>query len=253
MAWSAFEADYALLRDRIAAVVAGFEDFNARLAAEAAGFVLRHPPRDERRFPTATGRAQLTVNPLEVLRVPPGRLLLQTMRSHDQYNTTIYGLNDRYRGIKADRRVVLVHPDDLAERGLEDGTVVDIVSEWHDGERRIERFRAVAYPTARGCVAAYYAETNPLVPLDHHAEGSAHPRPSRSSCGSSRQSRKCRPACATALIGAFDPRRSRGHYPPPRAVGSILGPNVPGISLLEPNREAARLRGSAALVGSFGI
>jgi len=175
MPWSAFEADYDRLRDRIAQVVAGFEDFNARLAERASGFVLPHPPRDERRFPTATGRARLTVNPLEPLRVPPGRLLLQTMRSHDQYNTTVYGLNDRYRGIKAGRRVVLVHADDLAERGLADGDLVDIVSEWTDGERRVERFRATAYPTARGCAAAYYPETNPLVPLGAHAEGSRTP------------------------------------------------------------------------------
>ena len=175
MPWRAFEADYGLLRDRIGQVVAGFEDFNARLAADSDGFVLPHPPRDARRFPTATGRARLTVNRLEVLRVPAGRLLLQTMRSHDQYNTTIYGLNDRYRGIKAGRRVVLVHPDDLAERGLQDGDVVDVVGEWHDGERRVARFRAVAYPTARGCAAAYYPETNALVPLDHLAEGSRTP------------------------------------------------------------------------------
>jgi molybdopterin-dependent oxidoreductase alpha subunit len=175
MPWSAFEADYRLLRDRIGEVVAGFEDFNARLAASATGFFLPHPPRDERRFPTATGRARLTANPLVLPHVPPGRLLLQTMRSHDQYNTTVYGLNDRYRGIKAGRRVVLVHPDDLAERGLSDGDLVDIVGEWHDGERRVERYRATAYPTARGCAAAYYPETNPLVPLDHHADGSRTP------------------------------------------------------------------------------
>ena len=175
MPWSAFEADYGLLRDRIGEVVAGFEDFNARLAKQASGFVLPHPPRDERRFPTATGRARLTVNRLEVQRLAPGRLLLQTMRSHDQYNTTVYGLNDRYRGIKAGRRVVLVHPGDLADQGLADGDLVNIVGEWHDGERRVERFRAVAYPTARGCAAAYYPETNPLVPLDHHAEGSRTP------------------------------------------------------------------------------
>jgi molybdopterin-dependent oxidoreductase alpha subunit len=172
--WQAFADDYALLRERIAQVVDGFEDFNARIEAPA-GFVLPHPPRDARRFPTASGRARLTVNALAPLRVPEGRLLLQTLRSHDQYNTTVYGLNDRYRGIKAGRRVVLVHPDDLAARELADGDVVDLVSEWTDGERRVERFRAVAYPTARGCAAAYYPETNPLVPLGARAEGSRTP------------------------------------------------------------------------------
>lgn len=172
--WQAFEDDYALLRERIARTIPGFEGFNARIAG-AAGFVLPHPPRDARRFPTATGRARLTVNALEVLRVPEGRLLLQTLRSHDQYNTTLYGLNDRYRGIKSGRRVVLVHPDDLRERGFADGDLLDLVGEWEDGERRVERFRAVAYPTARGCAAAYYPETNPLVPLAARAEGSGTP------------------------------------------------------------------------------
>jgi len=172
--WQAFEDDYALLRERIAQVVPGFEDFNARIARPN-GFVLPHLPRDERRFPTASGRARLTVNAVEVLRVPEGRLLLQTLRSHDQYNTTVYGLNDRYRGIKAGRRVVLVHAEDLAQRGLADGDVVDLVSEWEDGERRAERFRAVAYPTARGCAAAYFPEANALVPLGSRAEGSRTP------------------------------------------------------------------------------
>jgi anaerobic selenocysteine-containing dehydrogenase len=115
------------------------------------------------------------VNELDPIRTPEGRLLLQTMRSHDQYNTTIYGLNDRYRGVKGGRRVVLIHPDDLEERGLSDGDHVDLVSEWDDGERRAERFRATSYPTARGCAAAYFPEANALVPLDSTAEGSNTP------------------------------------------------------------------------------
>lgn len=173
--WQAFEDDYALLRERIAQTIPGFERFNERLA-EPDGFVLPHPPRDALRFETASGRARLTANPLAVLRVPEGRLLLQTLRSHDQYNTTVYGLNDRYRGIRSGRRVVLVHAEDLAALGVADGATVDLVSEWEDGvERRVERFRAVAYPTARGCAAAYYPETNPLVPLDSQAERSGTP------------------------------------------------------------------------------
>ncbi|ADB53541.1 FdhF/YdeP family oxidoreductase [Conexibacter woesei] len=173
--WQAFEDDYALLRDQIAATIPGFEQFNARLA-QPDGFVLPHPPRDELRFETPSGRAHLTANSLAVLRVPEGRLLLQTLRSHDQYNTTVYGLNDRYRGIRSGRRVVLVHAEDLAALGVADGAIVDVVSEWEDGvERRVERFRAVAYPTARGCAAAYYPETNPLVPLDSQAERSGTP------------------------------------------------------------------------------
>jgi molybdopterin-dependent oxidoreductase alpha subunit len=170
--WEDFAADYSRIRSRIAEVVPGFERFEERLAD---GFVLPHPPRDELRFPTATGRARLSVNRLEPIRTGPGRLLLQSMRSHDQYNTTIYGLNDRYRGVKGGRRVVLIHPDDLEERGLSDGDHVDLVSEWDDGERRAERFRATSYPTARGCAAAYFPEANALVPLDSTAEGSNTP------------------------------------------------------------------------------
>ncbi len=173
--WSDFAGDYDLIRDRIEHVIPGFEGFNRR-AREAGGFVLPHPPRDSRTFATGNGRAHFTVNRLEVIDVPPGRLLLQTMRSHDQYNTTIYGLNDRYRGVKGGRRVVLVHPEDIGQLGFEDGDTVDLVGEWTDGiERRAERFRLVSYPTARGCAAAYYPETNSLVPLDSVAEKSNTP------------------------------------------------------------------------------
>ncbi|OKK19114.1 hypothetical protein AMK16_13215 [Streptomyces sp. CB00455] len=173
--WEEFEGDYAAIRDRIARVVPGFEDFNAR-AARPGGFRLPHAPRDERRFPTATGKANFTAAPVEYPRVPAGRLLLQTLRSHDQYNTTIYGLDDRYRGITAGRRVVMVHPQDAAELGLADGSYADLVSEWKDGvERRAPGFRVVHYPTARGCAAAYYPETNVLVPLDATADTSNTP------------------------------------------------------------------------------
>ncbi|MFD8011777.1 FdhF/YdeP family oxidoreductase [Streptomyces sp. NPDC058955] len=169
--WEAFEADYATVRDRIARVVPGFEDFNARLAANPGGFALPHAPRDERRFPTKTGKANFTAAPVEYPRVPEGRLLLQTLRSHDQYNTTIYGLDDRYRGIRGGRRVVLVHPEDAAALGFADGAYADLVSEWSDGsERRAPGFRVVHYPTARGCAAAYYPETNVLVPLESTAD-----------------------------------------------------------------------------------
>ncbi|WP_328860214.1 FdhF/YdeP family oxidoreductase [Streptomyces sp. NBC_00306] len=173
--WEEFEKDYGTIRDRIARVVPGFEDFNTKIARPG-GFTLPHAPRDERRFPTATGKANFTAAPIEYPKVPAGRLLLQTLRSHDQYNTTIYGLDDRYRGIKGGRRVVLVNPDDAAELGLGDGSYTDLVSEWKDGvERRAAGFRVVHYPTARGCAAAYYPETNVLVPLDSTADTSNTP------------------------------------------------------------------------------
>ncbi|MEU1335510.1 FdhF/YdeP family oxidoreductase [Streptomyces sp. NPDC005865] len=173
--WEEFEKDYATVRDRIARVIPGFEDFNAKVARPG-GFALPHAPRDERRFPTATGKANFTAAPVEYPELPAGRLLLQTLRSHDQYNTTIYGLDDRYRGIKNGRRVVLVNPDDAAGLGLTEGAYADLVSEWQDGvERRAPGFRIVLYPTARGCAAAYYPETNVLVPLDATADTSNTP------------------------------------------------------------------------------
>ncbi len=172
--WAGMRADYDLIRDHISRVCPGFEDFNARVH-EPGGFALPHPPRDRREFPTGTGRARFTVNPLDVLQVPPGHLLLQTLRSHDQFNTTIYGLDDRYRGVKGGRRVVFVRPEDLSALGLADGDHVDLVSVWHDGERRAPGFRVIAYETARGCAAAYFPETNVLVPLDAVAKVSNTP------------------------------------------------------------------------------
>ena len=147
-----------------------------RRCEQPGGFTLPHPPRDSREFPTETGKAIFSASPLEVLEVPEGHLLLQTLRSHDQFNTTIYGLDDRYRGIKNGRRVVFVHPDDIEHLGWQDGDHVDLVSVWHDGsERCATEFRIVAYDQPRGCAAAYYPETNPLVPLDSKAEGSNTP------------------------------------------------------------------------------
>lgn len=173
--WEELADDYALIRDRIARVVPGFEDFNAKVARPG-GFALPHAPRDERRFPTATGKANFTAAPVEYPRVPEGRLLLQTLRSHDQYNTTVYGLDDRYRGIKNGRRVVLVRPQDALRLGLPDGSYADLTSEWSDGRERVARgFRVVHYPTAPGCAAAYYPETNVLVPLDATADTSNTP------------------------------------------------------------------------------
>ncbi|MGZ4576114.1 MAG: molybdopterin dinucleotide binding domain-containing protein, partial [Mycobacteriaceae bacterium] len=177
--WRTFEADYDTIRDAISRVVDGFDDFNTKVR-QPEGFLLPHPPRDSRSFPTRTGKANFATNPLAWLPTPKGRLILQTLRSHDQFNTTIYGLDDRYRGVKNGRRVVFVNPEDIAELALSDGAMVDLVSEWttKDGtleERRAEAFRVVSYSTPKGNAAAYYPETNPLVPLDHVAKGSNTP------------------------------------------------------------------------------
>ena len=173
--WTGFERDYDLIREHISHVVKGCANYNQMIRQEG-GFILPHGPRDSRTFPTPTGKAMLTVNELEHIDCPPGRLLLQSMRSHDQFNTTIYSLNDRYRGIKNGRQVIFVNPEDLVELGIADGELVDVHSEFTDNvDRVLRRFRVVSYPTARGCAAAYFPEANELVPLDSIAEGSNTP------------------------------------------------------------------------------
>jgi anaerobic selenocysteine-containing dehydrogenase len=166
--------DYAVIRKHIEHVVPGFQAFEERVRAPG-GFTLPRPPHDSRTFATDNGKAHLTVNPPTTVDVPEGHLLLQTVRSHDQFNTTIYGLNDRYRGIKGGRKVVFVNPDDLSELGLADGDTVDVISDYDGHERRAKAFRAVSYPTTKGCVAAYFPEANVLVPLDSVAEVSNTP------------------------------------------------------------------------------
>jgi formate dehydrogenase major subunit len=170
--WEEYRTDYSNIRRAISHVVPGCASYDEKVD-HPGGFVLPHPPRDSRTFPTKPGKAIISVSPLEVLEVPEGHLVLQTLRSHDQFNTTIYGLDDRYRGISGGRRVVFVHPDDIAHLGLEDGQLVDLVSVWRDDtERTAPAFRVVSYDTPRGCAAAYYPETNPLIPLDSTALGS---------------------------------------------------------------------------------
>jgi molybdopterin-dependent oxidoreductase alpha subunit len=175
--WEELAADYDRIRERIARVVPGCEDMNTRVRRPG-GFTLPRPPA-ERRFETPSGRAELREVPLPRIEVPAGRLLLMTVRSHDQYNTTIYGDDDRYRGIRGDRRVVFVNPDDLRTLGLAAGDAVDVTShtEGAAGEptRTLRGFRLVAYEIPRGCAAAYFPEANPLVPLEHHAAGSLTP------------------------------------------------------------------------------
>jgi len=170
--WEAMAKDYSVVRHHIAHVVPGCEAYDEKVRRPG-GFMLPNPPRDNREFDTPEQKALFSVTPLDVLTVPEGHLILQTLRSHDQFNTTIYGHDDRYRGLSGGRDVVMVHPADLADLRLRSGDRVDIVAPWQDGSVRVLRgFRAVEYDTARGCAAAYYPETNPLVPLDSTARGS---------------------------------------------------------------------------------
>jgi molybdopterin-dependent oxidoreductase alpha subunit len=172
--WLSLIEDYDRIRERIAVVIPGFEDFNQRVRAQG-GFHLPHPGR-VREFPTASGRALLQTHALEDLpAVADAPFQLMTVRSHDQYNTTVYGLDDRYRGVRGLRRVCFVNPADLERLGWAAGTVVDITSIWHDGERTVHGFTLVVYDIPSGCLASYFPETNALVPLDHVSERSGTP------------------------------------------------------------------------------
>ncbi|AZA12072.1 FdhF/YdeP family oxidoreductase [Corynebacterium gerontici] len=171
--WQPMIDDYSVIRDHIEATIEGFEDYNRRIDIPG-GFFLPNGPR-ERIFNTSNGKAQLTVNETNVIELPRGAFLLSTVRSHDQYNSTIYGLNDRYRGISNGRRVVFVSPEDCRERNLVDGDLVNIVSDY-DGVRRVApNFRVVEYQCAKDCVTAYFPEANAVIPLSESAEKSNTP------------------------------------------------------------------------------
>jgi molybdopterin-dependent oxidoreductase alpha subunit len=180
--WLWHAADYARIRELIEQVFDDFHDYNARVA-KPGGFHLKVASR-ELEWNTASGKAQFLVHPIEAdtplrrARAQHGEKLmtLMTTRSHDQYNTTVYGLDDRYRGVFGMRRVVFANAEDIAMLGFRDGDWVNLVSVWEDGiERRADRFRLVRYDIPRGCMAAYYPETNPLVPLSSFTDGAGTP------------------------------------------------------------------------------
>lgn len=174
--WEAAVADYDRIRDRIEAVVPGFESYNARV--RDGGFVLPRPPA-ERRFQTPSGKAGFREIALPRIEVPEGCFLMMTVRSHDQYNTTVYSDDDRYRGVEGDRRVVFLHEADIAAQGLSEGQDVDLTSHFGTGEdertRRVTGFRVRAYDVPRGCAVTYFPEANPLVPVDQFADRSFTP------------------------------------------------------------------------------
>ena len=171
--WEALVADYDRIRDAIEQVIPGFERYNERVR-EPGGFRLPNASR-ERVFPTANGKANFTLHPLPRHELSPGELMLTTVRAHDQFNTTVYAPNDRYRGIRNGRRVLFMHPDDMRERGLTAESPVTITSRHCGVERQARRFRVVPYDVPRGCVAAYFPEANVLVPHDRVAAGSNTP------------------------------------------------------------------------------
>ena len=159
--WEAL-LDHDRIRERIARVVPGFENFNERIRK---GFFYLANGARERVFHTPTGKAQFSVCSVPEHTFGPGELLMTTVRSHDQFNTTIYGLNDRYRGIYNGRRVILLNPEDMNELGVRAGQWVDITSHFEGETRVARRFKAVSYPIARKSAATYFPEANVLVPI----------------------------------------------------------------------------------------
>ncbi len=176
--WLDLAADYNLIRDHIAATIPGFADFNSK-CDQPGGFYLGNAAA-ELRFNTPTGKAEFSPAALPDSLFPQldqeVPFTLQTLRSHDQYNTTIYGLDDRYRGVYGQREVVFINPDDMAALGFSEGQNVDIETLWNDGvTRRVSGFKLVPYNIPRGNLAAYYPETNPLVPLNSYGDISGTP------------------------------------------------------------------------------
>ncbi|MGE3465540.1 MAG: FdhF/YdeP family oxidoreductase [Pyrinomonadaceae bacterium] len=171
--WDAMAADYDNVRDAISRVVPGCEDYNERIRVPG-GFYMPNPP-NEGRFATPTGRARFTSSELNQIDIAEGRLLLTTIRSHDQFNTTIYGQDDRYRGISGGRRVIFMNEADILELGLTAGGSVSITSHYDNDERSVTGFTVVPYEIPVGCAAAYFPEANPLVPLGSSAKRSGTP------------------------------------------------------------------------------
>ncbi|NIU12402.1 MAG: FdhF/YdeP family oxidoreductase [Phycisphaerae bacterium] len=172
--WDHLMDNYDEIRSLISQTILGFENYTKRVQ-HPGGFYLPNPVRDSRTFLTSTNKANFTVHPLPKITREPGQLLMTTIRSHDQYNTTIYGLDDRYRGVKSGRRVILMNQADMEERGLAKGDLVDITSHHEGHTRTAEQFTVIPYPIPRTCVATYFPEANVLVPIDSVADKSNTP------------------------------------------------------------------------------
>ena len=171
--WAGLVSDYHRIRTHIENVIPGFERFNERITKDI--FYLPNAARDERKFKTDVGKARFTVHPIPRNELPPGRYIMMTIRSHDQFNTHIYGLDDRYRGIYNGRRVLFMNPEDVAEARLQQGQLVDLTSHYEGEERTARHFQVALYHIPRGCTATYFPEGNTLVSINSVAEKSNTP------------------------------------------------------------------------------
>ena len=163
VSWRWLVGNYDRIRDLIEKIVPGFAPYN-RQVKQPGGFYLPNKAK-QRLWDTPSNKAEFSASPVDQFEVAEGHLILQTLRSHDQYNTTVYGLNDRYRGIGMGRRIIFLNPDDMNSRNISPVSLVDITSYWDDGERHVEEFYAIPYDIPAGTAAAYFPEANPLVPV----------------------------------------------------------------------------------------
>tara|TARA_B100000900_G_scaffold251218_1_gene214019 strand:- start:1255 stop:3546 length:2292 start_codon:yes stop_codon:yes gene_type:complete len=172
--WMNLVDDYDHIRSLMEKSLAGFADYNVRVRTPG-GFPLPNPPRDSQTFATPTGKAQFTTHALPDVSVGDGQYVLMTMRSHDQYNTTIYGLHDRYRGIHGHRRVLFMNADDMVQRGWKTRQNVSIMSHFNGETRKADNWLVVPYDIPKQNLAAYFPEANSLVPLHSTADVSNTP------------------------------------------------------------------------------
>ena len=178
--WSEFSEDYDLIRNLIESTIPGFDSYNERVR-NPPGFYLPNPPRDSRTINTDSGKANFRVHPISVISPGDEQFVMMTIRSHDQYNTTIYGLDDRYRGIKQARRIVLMCKADMDRLGIKTGAMVDLTSHFEGDSLTAPKWRVVEYEIPSGNIATYFPEANCLIPLNSVAEGSNTPT-SKSVC-----------------------------------------------------------------------
>lgn len=171
--WENLSEDYNLIRNLIEKTIPGFDEYNVRIKSKS-GFYLPNPPRDSRTFPTKNGYANFVSNDISFAK-SSDKFMMMTIRSHDQYNTTIYGLDDRYRGISKGRRVILMNKDDISKYNLSKGELVDLSSEMDSGTVLSPDWFVVPYDIPEGNVATYFPESNCLIPLDSVAEKSNTP------------------------------------------------------------------------------
>jgi len=162
--WSSLVKDYDNVRNKIEATIPGFENYNSRVR-EKGGFYLPNNAREKDFTPTHTGKANFTINEVSDIHLEKNQFIMMTIRTHDQYNTTIYGLDDRYRGILKERRVVFMNPKDMKIQGLTKLDKVDLTSHFNGEERTAKGFLVIPYSIPKQCTATYFPEANVLVPI----------------------------------------------------------------------------------------